>query len=360
VQPWGKTTQAAYLAQANALKTRINGLPVQLAVAECMALAASIGDGHTNVLTWNLHRWLPLALMQFTDGLFVAATTSAQAGLLGAQVQTVGPLASSDALRQAALLWPAENTSAALAWGQWLLSSANALRWMGASSDGQTAVLRLRRPGVAQAENVSLAVDEASRLGPASAPVGPAALHREFQRPQTLVWSEWLPTARCMYVRYAACEDAAGFARFAADLLAELDRLAPRCLVVDLRGNRGGDSAVWQPLVQGLRARPALSGAAGLRFITDRYTFSAAVDASLDLLSLGALHVGEAPGQSPNFLGNVKTRALTALNVGMNYPTRISNALAGNPVDLVPAVAVLRSSADYFAGRDPALDRALA
>lgn len=186
--------------------------------------------------------------------------------------------------------------------------------------------------------------------------------HREFQRPGTAFWFEWIKASRCLYLRYLDCRDAPGFAVFASQLFAALDSLPARCLVVDLRGNLGGDSSVWPPFLQGLAARairPGVTQPGGLRFITDRYTFSAAVDASIDLLQLQALHVGEAPGQSPNFLGIVVTRALTSLNVGMNYPTRISNRVPGDPASLVPAAGVLRSSSDYLAGRDPALARAM-
>jgi hypothetical protein len=44
----------------------------------------------------------------------------------------------------------------------------------------------------------------------------------------------------------------------------------------------------------------------------------------------------------------------------MNVPTRISNRVPGDPSSLVPAAPVVRSSRDFFEGRDPALARAMA
>ena len=174
VQPWKRVPQATFLAQAQALKLRINGLPQQLAAVEAMALIASVGDGHTNIATWNLHRWLGLGLHAFNDGLFVASTSAAQLGLLGAQVLKVGDMSAAQVQAQAARLWPAENESAALAWGAWMASSINALRWMGAASDLQQVSFTLRRPGSAADEMVTLPADSAFRIDPAFEPQGVA------------------------------------------------------------------------------------------------------------------------------------------------------------------------------------------
>lgn len=286
------------MAQANSLKTRINALPPQLAAVEAMALVATVGDGHTSLSTWALHRWLGVGLTEFSDGIFISTTTAPLQHLLDAQVIQIG----------------------------------------------------------------GLGADQTSRIGPDFNPSEAVLRHREYQQPGVPYWQEWIEASGSLYFRYRECRDATRFVAFSEQLFSQIDARPVRRLTVDLRGNRGGDSAVWQPFLQGLSSRATqatLAQAGALRVLTDRYAFSAAVDATLDLLQSQAVHIGEAPGQSPSFLGNVVTRVLTGLNVGMQYPTRISNRVAGNPSSIVPAVAVLRKSSDYFEGRDPALARAM-
>lgn len=119
VQPWKRVSRARFVQRANALKLHINSLQPQLAAVEAMALIATVGNGHTSLITRDLLAgWLGLGFMAITDGLFVASTSRPLQHLLGAQVLRLGSLnaVQAQAQAQAAQLWPAERPTRASAW----------------------------------------------------------------------------------------------------------------------------------------------------------------------------------------------------------------------------------------------------
>jgi hypothetical protein len=167
-----------------------------------------------------------------------------------------------------------------------------------------------------------------------------------------------LQRGRVVYVAYTQTTDSW-------DLSQKILRLARkkafRRLVVDVRQNGGGNNEKYWPLLDAIkskvvnrRTRPVL--------LTGRTTFSAAGNFAADVERFTpARIIGEPPGGSPSQWGDFAPVSLP--HVGLEALVATQYVQSGQPGDtraaLEPAVRVEASSADWLAGRDPALTAAL-
>jgi hypothetical protein len=143
-------------------------------------------------------------------------------------------------------------------------------------------------------------------------------------------------------------------------------------LVVDLRGNPGGDFFAASAFVRSLAGRPGPVAA-----VVDRFTFSAAiVTAALLKAHAGARLVGEEMSEGPRFWaeGGYTTLPVSQMAIrhsdgwhdwetGVADATRTPPSIAAQMVaagSLLPGIEASPTSADLAAGRDPALAAALA
>ncbi|HEY6401570.1 MAG TPA: S41 family peptidase, partial [Blastocatellia bacterium] len=154
------------------------------------------------------------------------------------------------------------------------------------------------------------------------------------------------------------------FNRFAADLLKFMDQNPVERVVIDLRLNGGGNSAIFDPLIKALSRRRHVSkqrGQQGKLFVLiGRRTFSSALLNAVELKEeTKPILVGEPAGQRPNFYGEVETMRLPYSRLRVHYSTRFFKTMDGDPPALAPDIEVEPSSSDYMSGRDPVLEQAL-
>ena len=181
--------------------------------------------------------------------------------------------------------------------------------------------------------------------------------------------SSYSPANRLLYVKYNVCQNIGGypFSSFAADLLRTLDANPVATLVLDLRGNGGGNNSVIQPLFDGLAQRlPALLSDPNFRFYVaiDKRTASAANDAAMKakLLSDRVLLIGEPTGEPPAMDGNAVSFVLPGSRLTGQYSTQFFPPPAGFPDGplVAPDIPVSVRSTDYFARFDPVMAAILA
>ncbi|MGO9256561.1 MAG: hypothetical protein ACLQU1_09705 [Bryobacteraceae bacterium] len=171
------------------------------------------------------------------------------------------------------------------------------------------------------------------------------------------------------------------FAAFAATLLATVDANPVDTFVYDLRGNQGGNSAVWNPLLNGLIARyPALLLNPRFRIygVIDKGTISsgsldamqlkqpvasnvAALFPNLDMSKLVQI-VGEPTGGSTGGWGDVVGFTLPSSGLVGQYSTQYINGPSYVPTgpSFLPDLAISVRSTDFFARYDPVMGAILA
>jgi len=359
-RPWAHCDQAAFMAAAQALSAALPAQGEAQNYLGLMKLFARLHDGHT-LMAFPFNRMpyataVPLVVEAFDEGLFVIGTDAAQTDLAGAEVLAYGSRPAAEALALVAEYWPTENRYGVLERGAFVLRSSLVLADAGLSPAPDRALLTLRtRAG----QTLQRELPSAAWLSLTPAYSGTAS--RRHYAPELDFWFEWLPEAMggALYLRYRRCQNQAGFDSLVRQIVSAPAWPGVQRVVIDLRGNSGGDSRVLRSFIQELRSAgwPGRSG--GLAVLSNRVTSSAAIEGLLELKALGARHCGEAPGQRPNFMANMTAYTSSALQLPFNHATLYYDRVPGDPDTLQPDLPVAARVQDWMLNRDPVLDAAL-
>jgi len=338
-------------------------------VLALMRLVASAHVGHTNVLRPSdgplaFHR-LPLGLQWYADGLAVTAATDPYREALGLRVVSIGALAPERLEAAVAPYLSYDHDGWLHQQSQSFMLMAEVLRAVGqVEADGRVAVTLARPDGTTTTLHLTPVplqdhtplVTAVEALG---IPMGPARI-----QPLRYYRYEILPETKTLYIRYNKCADdpRQPFAEFAKELFVAVDGnpAAVARVVIDLRANGGGNSAVIEPLLQGLRSRTSLSGKGKLYALVGPGTFSSGLLAAVKLRSdLNAVIIGEPPGEKLNSYGEVRSLTLPNSHLAVQYSTKYFKLVGDDRADFEPDVVVKTSIADWLAGRDPVLAAAI-
>ena len=377
--PYRRCGRAAWDSAAADLERRLPTLRHEQAVAGVSSLLALLADGHTRLDQLRLpshgrpalqalagpgfERTYPLEFEVFSDGLRIVSAPAAHAGLLGAHILSIGDAPVAQAVAALSPMIPADNPMWVLRALPAFLRSPGylcAAGLIGSPTDplkltfvderGKQRVARLN----AEAADSTLRWISADR-GVSS----PLPLTRALSRPFEFTHLD--DSTRTVFARIRSITNEPGGAKFAdhvARLLARADSLGSRRLVLDLRGNGGGDNYLNQPLVHGILMRPALNRPGGLFVIVDRGTFSAAVSLAADLQrETRAFFVGEPTGAAPNSPGDPVRVRLPASGLVVKVSTVLWSG--SDPRDprtfIAPDIAAMSSWSDWLHHRDPAM-----
>jgi hypothetical protein len=345
------------------LDARIPTLRDDQVITGFARLVALLGDGHTvlPVLQKGTNfKVFPLAVAWFPDGLYVVAAPQSHRDALGKRVLKIGQMTPEQALAAVTPLVSHENNQWLLAQSPGYLVTAEVLHDTGVEPDAQRAQFLLESGGSQSV--LELSAVEPSNVGQlVSTPLDALPLYR--RQPAKDYWFEYLPEQKTAYVQYnkAADDPTLPFATFAAQVFAYIDSHPTTRFVLDLRNNGGGNSQVIQPLISGLAARPGLSAKGHLFVIVSRNTFSSGLLAATDLRKVASpLIFGEPTGGKPNSYGEVLTFSLPNSGLTVTYSKKYFKTQEQDTSSLLPDVTITVSAADFFAGRDPVLDAALA
>jgi hypothetical protein len=372
------------------LRRAVPQLPDSEIILRLDRLVASLRVAHTQVSMSSglgaraFHRY-PIRMSWFADDLAVVAAAPAYREALGCRVVRVGSLTPDQAEAAVAPYISYENRAhlrhasprylvlVELMQHERIADAADHLRLTCAKPDGKEFTLDLPPSGLAGANRESREAGEAEPESPGRAQPGrklvsaekalripPLFCHKHQHPPY---WFEYLPDTQALYIQYNLCRDSPtnSFGPFVKKLLAVAGSQPVRRVVVDLRFNGGGSSSVVNPLLQGLRVRPALSAKGHLYVLTGSGTYSSAmITAHKFRAQLNAILVGEAPGNKPNHYGDVRSFLLPNSKLKVAYASKHIRLMRdADPESLEPDIVVPNTLADYLAGRDRILETAL-
>ena len=348
-----------FRAEAESLAARAPTRP-QLVVG-LMRLVALLGprDGHSAVFPLDpahartLHAY-PLELYWFPDGLYVIDAD--EPGLIGARLTAIEGVPVADVIARVRPLVSRDNDSTVRMRLPPYLVSEEVLAGLGIGEGGPA------RFAFADGRSVTLQPVTSgafvTRFGfewQLSRPNGAQPLW--LQRPDEEQWLRTIDRGRAVYLGY---HHAMSSTFETAERLTRLARRPNvRRVIVDVRLNGGGDNTTYGPLVAALQS-PAVGRKAVL--LTGRVTFSAAGNFVAEVQARTRTRlVGEPTGGAPNQWGDSTVLELSSAGLAVRVANQfVQVTKAGDRrVTIRPHVRVEPTAADFFAGRDPVLARAL-
>jgi hypothetical protein len=333
-------------------------LPAAAPDEQLVQLASLVGllDTHS-YLDWRPDAtFYEVLLYPFSDGVF--AIRAADSSLVGARLTSIGGVRVAEVQKRLAPLVPHDNASGLLDGIQGLLSSVQFLHGAGIVADPLKPQYAFERPGGAAVAVDPAAIDLAGweqKLGIVGDLLGdkPEAVARRTEP----VWWRVEARARAFHLSYSDYVDPTNALTA---LKSALDAKQVDRVVLDLRYLRGGNGSIAFPLVEGLAAEPRINKAGGLTVLIGRENVSAGtvIVRMLDEQTK-ALFVGEGtPARADNFLCDCVDVTLPASGF-VGVPSYTFHT-GDQRTEIAPDLPMALASTDFFAGRDPVLDAALA
>jgi hypothetical protein len=328
--------------------------------------AAGLFSGHSStpdpkIEDLKFHH-LPIRLYLHSDGLFVRRVGRVHARAVGGRVLRIGGMSAEEAMRVVRPVVQRDNETQIRNLLPDFLVVPEVLAARGVTMDPAAASFEIEAPGGRRmtlnlpAVPLGAAVDWVDARDAAKAPAP-----RYLRDPERNYWFEYLAGERIVYLQYNEVYDEGDetLEAFADRLFGFIDSSPVEALVVDIRGNPGGNNSRSRPLLLGLIRGAKLREPGRLFVITGRGTFSAAMMFAVDLEKYTpAIFVGEETGASPNGYGD--SRKLTLPHSGLTVRMSTLEWQYSDPRDgrdaIAPHVPAPLSSSDYAANRDPALD----
>ncbi len=352
-------SQEAFSTEVERLKGDVPELEDHEVVVRILQLVARIGDSHTMVYSQPPPR-VPIDLYWFADGLFVVRAAETERDLIGARLIAIDGRPLQEILDAIADIIPHENDPWLREMAPRHLVAPDVLHALGLIGAPALATFRFMDRAGLEFDRVLLKTNEASINWSEAIPLEQRPLYRRDS--DRNYWYEYIAWGNTLYVAYNRCQEMASLSvdEFASELAAFAQSHPVARLVLDLRNNSGGDSGlVTRLFTKTFVALPHVNHPDRFFVVIGPGTFSSAMMNAISIAQqTNATLIGTPTGGKPNHFGNVRTFKLPFSGLTVQYSTRWFALIPdADPASVIPDVEVAVTSDDYFAGRDPVMER---
>ena len=353
-----------------ALDKKIPGLSDEEIIIELARIVAMVGDGHTELFLVqspiHFHRF-PLVFYFYGDSLYVSASTSDYTDAVGKRVVKINNTPIEKAFDMVKPLISHDNDMEYRHSGTEYLAIPEILNALKITDNDETATFTLESPD-GKIVTTEVQAAERNKLRDWKSyltlnGIEPALYLQNFNE---YYWYKYLSDSKTLFLEYNRCKDQDGkesIEDFADEVFEFADKNPVDRFVVDLRNNPGGNMKLNEPIVEGISERKSINQKGKLFVITGRRTFSAALNAAINLKkNTKAIFVGETPRGKPNWYGEVDDFELPNSEIKVDYSTEFYNPIPElGDTDYFPVdIKVENTFKDYMEGKDEALEAILA
>jgi len=336
-----------------------------------LKLVALLNDPHTRInnLSETFPNIFPYYILWFDDGPYLVLTTSEYKLFLGSKIIAFDNTKIEEVFGKLKMVVPHSNETGYKSDLAPYLRYSKLLHTLGISQNDSSVTLHLEK---ANGETDSLTLDAVNRnewietddvislrsnWDESSYPLFQQNREKNY-------WLTHLKNQNNLYVKYnlAVDDNEINGQDFWDYVLQFADSVRVNKLILDARGNGGGDNFFHLPLVEGIIERPWLNHPEKLFTIFDRNTFSAAITfvAHMEKKTNTTL-VGEYVGDRPNTTGDVRYFTLPHSGMQVGIATiRWENTHAyDNRKSIEPDLYIGKYFRDYSTGRNTVIDSVL-
>lgn len=359
-------SQDVFIAEVDALKARVPDLTDTEIIIEIARIVALVGDGHTtaNIHTPDFIRRYPLGLAVLDDVVVVVGALESERQIIGGEVHRIGETPIDVVLDAITPLIARDNYQQLRQQQGLFLTIPEVLTALDILPDGENGLYTVR---TVDGETVTVSVPPIALDEPMPLLSIYDALDLEppisLTNRQANYWYTFLADSNTLFFQYnRASEDPQQpFADFNAEMFAFIDSNPVERIVVDLRYNGGGNSAILQPFIRELQNHPLLNAEGRIYVLIGRGTFSSALMNAIELRDqTAAILMGESSGGKPNHYGEVRRFTLPNSGLSVQYSTRFWNLVPElDTPALDPDILVVQTRKRLLSGRDVVLDTAI-
>ncbi len=317
---------AAAVAQLDADIPHLNGDEIALRL---IALATLPTDSHTGAFGYPPGQSFPLRLRRYDDGIYVEAAPERYGAAVGGKLIAIGTTPANVIYDRLLTVIPHDTGNPGLQGllAPVLMTMGPVLHGLNVAATAEAATYTIQKGGKRMTLDLTPSADTRALFGyaPLDAWVdarGRGAQPLWLQHPGETFWSRYDPAGGTYYIQFNAVADTPSqtIAQFFDTTFADVARVKPDKLVLDIRNNGGGNNYLLKPIIVGLIRLPEIDRPGHLFVITSRNTYSAAQNLVNRLEQYtDAVFVGTPTGQHVNSYGDPAQIKLpnSGLTVGM-------------------------------------------
>ncbi|NRB51244.1 MAG: hypothetical protein HRU41_26465 [Saprospiraceae bacterium] len=350
------------------LKGKADQLSNEKMAIELGKILATQQDGHTELdlmqTAVGFNR-LPLTFYFFDKDLYILNADDTYQDLLGKQVLSFDGVSIEELYQSLLSIMPADNKMETIHMAPVYLLAPRLLFELGIISNPNSVQLELADGKKVSVEGIS--IEAFQNLDWKNIKDQKELAYPLYLRDRNKsYWHKYLDQSNIFYFKYNRVKNQKGqesIASFTKQMLAEIDRIRPDKLIIDMRNNRGGNYNLSKPLIRGILKRPWLNQNGKIFIFTNRTTFSAASATTLFLKRDAKVTiVGEHSRSKPNGSQNSEVMQLSHSKLRISYTNRLIVHWPEKGKAKLPPLDVpipLRFE-DYAQAKDPLLDWVLA
>ncbi|WP_459211509.1 S41 family peptidase [Aquimarina rhabdastrellae] len=312
---------------------------------ELYKLTKSIGDEHTK-LEPSYENVFPLQFDFFKEGIFVTNTDAINAHLRYKKLNGINKNTSRGIIKKMKTIIKDDNQSYFDVYTQFFIKNPRILKGLDIIASNQEANFIL--------DNTTYLI---------------SSLHKKNLLLQSTVqilrdsrndnyWYDFIADNKILYFNYQSCAEKKNtpFKLFNDQLFSDIKKKKPQKIIIDLRNNSGGNSAILDPFLNKLRTT-YLNEKDKLYVLIGRHTFSSALMNAVNLKrNFNATLIGEATSGNVNHYGETRGFRLPNSRILIGYSTKYWENWKGYNGPLLPDVEVEYSIHNYRKNIDEAIE----
>ena len=171
-------------------------------------------------------------------------------------------------------------------------------------------------------------------------------------------WFQYNESNRILYFNYRSCAESENesFASFNKRLFDVINEKKPAKLILDLRFNGGGNSAILNPFITAIKKSVLNNKNSFFVLIGEKVMSSSLMNAIELKRTTNATFVGEATGGNINHFGEIKSFELPNLNMRVTYSTKYWENWKNMEGSLTPDIYISNSFSNFIKASDKAIE----